>query len=155
MATDIVVVEGSDTNLIVNEADKSVIITCGAQGPQGSPGASGSTVIEVIAGEALGGGRAVVQKGEEAFYSDSNTIADINKVLGITTNAAVLGAIVNVQTGGELNDPSWNWNEGPIYNGLNGVLTQIAPITGFTLQVAVALSSTDILVNVHQGIIRS
>lgn len=120
----------------------------------GFPVVGEKAIIEVVAGEALGSNRVVQSDGTVAMYSDSATIANMPLVLGITTNAVNIGELSFIRTAGELYDATWTWVEGAVYNGLNGVLTQTPPTTGFVLQVATAISATKILIGIKQGIIR-
>lgn len=142
-------------NVIVSEVIETELLSSGQQGPAGPPGPSGEGAIVVIAGENLGGGRIVMHENDEAFYSSSDVTDDMDKVIGVTIGAVVIGADSNVRSSGELIDSSWSWASGPIYNGLNGIMTQTVPSTGFVLQVATALSPTKILINIKQGIFRS
>ena len=70
----------------------------------------------------------------------------LGSVIGITTQAADVGAQVAVAVGGEVDEPSWSWQPGPIYLGEEGALTQVAPASGFVVRVALALGASRILV---------
>lgn len=105
------------------------------------------------AGQALSALRAVYADGD-VYYANHADLATIN-VVGITTNAASPGDTVTVQTSGALSDGSWSWTPGPIYVGSNGALTQIAPVVGYLMEVARAVSATDIVINLQQPIIRA
>jgi hypothetical protein len=111
-------------------------------------------VIELNSGEDLGGQRIITSKSGDAFYSDPSVEIDGGKVVGLTTTATNLNDPCFIQTSGLMEDVTWTWTEGPVYNGANGVLTQTAPLTGFVLQVGIALTGTTILINIQQSIIR-
>lgn len=87
-------------------------------------------------------------------YASSNNINDANLVLGITINAGSAGSKVNVQLFGEMTEPSWNWIPGdPIFCGLNGLLTQTAPTSGFAIIVAEAILPQTVIVTLKSPII--
>lgn len=148
------VVTNPTSNVIVSEISNTELINSAQQGPAGPPGPDGTGAVVVTAGEALGGGRVVMHENDEAFYSSSDVQSSMDKVIGVTIGAVIIGAESNVRASGELIDSSWSWASGPIYNGLNGIMTQTVPSTGFVLQIATALSPTKILINIKQGILR-
>ncbi len=125
-------------------------VEVGMQGPPGIPGIQGppgdTPLLTAIAGTAIGGHRAVVFDSEgTVIYADQSIQSHAERVLGISTGAANAATEVTIQTGGELTEPSWNWDlELPIYLGTNGLLTQALPTTGFIEQLAIPLSATSI-----------
>jgi hypothetical protein len=123
-------------------------VTVASPGPQGPPGPSGtsSQSVNYPAGETLGGHRAVVIANGEAFYADKDTPSHAGQVVGVTTGAASAGNDVNIQFGGELEEPSWNWSPGPIYVDTNGQLTQTRPSSGWIMNIGVALTPTRIFI---------
>lgn len=121
---------------------------------KGVAGGGSSGILTLNSGETLGGNRIVVSKDGDAFYSDPSVLVDGGKVVGITTTATNLDDPCLVQTSGIMTEGTWTWNEGPVYNGSNGVLTQTAPISGFVLQIGIAVSATSILINIQQSITR-
>lgn len=124
-----------------------------AKGPKGDPG-PGFTEITLTAGSALGGHRAVIADGSsQAQYADHSIPEHLGRVVGITTGAAVMGADVAVTTSGEVIEPSWDWTAGKIFLGINGLLTQLAPTTGFIQVIGVALSPTKMLVDLQTPVL--
>lgn len=121
---------------------------------QGPAGAS-FIYVDYVAGVALGGHRAVVlDASEQAVYADKDTLTDRDKVIGITTGASIMGATAQIQTAGELTEPSWSWTAGDtIYLGTNGLLSNAAPVTGFVLKIGFAISPTKIFISIKQPII--
>src|SRR5205085_1073647 len=101
------------------------------------------------------GHRAVVaDTNGNAVYADSSEPSHANAVIGITTGAASEGAAVSVQNIGEMIEPSWQWAPDiPIYINANGILSQTAPTTGFSLVVGFAVTSTRIIIHITQPII--
>ncbi len=124
----------------------------GIRGPQGLPGSATST-NQYEAGQALSGHRAVRIQGDLAYYCDANELSHAGKAIGITVGAVLSGDMATVQTLGKLTEPSWNWNEGPVYVGANGLLTQSTAGHAFTQQVGVAVSATSIDINPQLAII--
>jgi hypothetical protein len=87
---------------------------------------------------------------------DLTNPADVQKIIGITSNAAASGAAVTVLTVGTLTEGGWSWVPGPIYCAASGgALTQTAPSTGAVVQVATAISATKIQVGIRPAILRS
>lgn len=86
-------------------------------------------------------------------YASSARPEDAHLVLGISKGAALTGSPVTIQTEGELTEPSWNWDlERPVFNGVDGILTQTSA-GGYSLIVGTPLTSTTILVSVKQPIV--
>lgn len=154
-----VVVETRDTVSVVTSLDTVSVITTPAEqgppGPQGPVGPAGSVYMTYTAGITLSGHKAVQIDGTgAAVYVDSGTVADAGRVLGITINAALLGAAVDVQATGEIDEVSWSWVPGqPVYVGANGSLTQTPPATGFIQAVGMAVAPTKLVVGIRTAII--
>jgi hypothetical protein len=127
----------------------------GPSGPVGPPGPTGGIALQYQAGEALGGHRMVVLDDTgKAVYADNTVLSHANKVLGMTTGAASMGGIATIQTGGEMTEPSWSWVlDTPIWLSSSGMLTQVAPVTGFSLIVAFPITATKIFINLREPII--
>lgn len=136
------------------------VVTVAEQGPPGPPGppsVSGEyiTYISKVAGVNISGHRVVRVSGNDTVdYADKDSLSDINKVIGVTLGASAQNDPINIQTNGEIEDVSFNWNINlPIYLGNNGYLTQVLPTTGFLLQVAIPVSNTKINVSIKQPIL--
>ena len=113
-------------------------------------------IITVTAGASLGGHRAVVIDSGVAQYADSTTTGNATRVVGLTKGAITSGTSGEVQTYGELVEPSFAWTPGePIYLGTNGQLTQTVPTSGFILQVAIAITATKIFIKQREPILIS
>jgi hypothetical protein len=115
---------------------------------------SGSVVPVFIAtaNTILSGHRCVVIDSGLAVYADKGTPSHATRVAGITRGAIASGASGEIQYGGEMSDPSFAFTPGAIYLGSNGLLTQTPPTSGFILEVAKALTSTRILINIQSPI---
>lgn len=111
-------------------------------------------VVEITAGEALGGHRVVIASNGEAFYADSTDTDDVGLVRGITVGAVSSGATATIQVYGPMIEPTWNWTPDlPIYFTSTGVLTQTIPTSGFLQQVAVAETATKIFIDLQTPIV--
>jgi hypothetical protein len=114
----------------------------------GTPAASVAVTYPTATG--VGGGRLVGIDNGDVVLIDSSIVATAYLAIGITRGAATPATSVEIITHGPVDDSSWTWNEGLVYAGLNGLLTQTAPSTGFVLNVGKAISPTRIIVNLQQ-----
>lgn len=125
----------------------------GIPGPPGPPGPAGSAAL-LAAGEAtipLSGHR-VVTPGPDGMlgYASNDDPDHLAAPLWVTLGAAGAGAPVSALMIGPLTEPSWNWTPGPVYLGINGMLTQTpptAPAALFLAQVGAAIGPTTIIVD--------
>lgn len=149
------VVTIGDEDHIVDQVRDIQIVTVGEVGPQGSQGdPGGATGVTKTAGVSLSGHRAVVlNSSSEAIYADSSVLTHRDKVLGITTGAASAGADATILTYGELVEPSWAWTlDEPVFLGLNGLLTQTVPTSGFVQRVGFPTSATSLFIDIDDAI---
>ena len=113
----------------------------------------------MTAGETLGGHRivAVDPASTRAIYASSDNPAHAIGVVGMTTGSVNQGDPVVVQTFGIVNEAGWNWDMSTprLFVGLNGVMTQTVPTSGFICQIATCLSPTSICIEKQQPIILS
>jgi hypothetical protein len=141
---------------VVEFVDRQVIFggEQGPSGPPGPPGPTGGEALQYQAGEALGGHRMVVLNDTgKAIYADNTVLSHANKVLGMTTGAVSMGDTATIQTGGEMTEPSWSWVlDTPIWLSSSGMLTQVAPVTGFSLIVAFPITAIKVFINLHEPI---
>ena len=137
---------------VIEIGPKAVIIEVPERGLPGVAGASGASTIERIAGQILGGHRAVWINAGQAFYASADDLTSSELVAGITTMAVSSGDSVVIQNAGEITEPSWNWSQGVVYLGLNGQLTQTPPSSGVNTEIGVALSATKLLVRIQRAI---
>jgi len=155
---DALVVESDTSGVSIVEDTHVHIVAEGSQGPQGiqgPTGPTGGTALQYPAGEALGGHRMVVlNDAGAAVYADHTNLTHANKVLGMTTGAASMGAIATIQTGGEHTEPSWSWTlNQPIYLNTTGLLTQVTPTTGFSLILGFPITTTSAFFAMREPII--
>ena len=120
---------------------------------------SGSqTALEGIAGDTLGGQRAVYLDSAGLYQYASNTVLeDSLRTIGITLNAAAVDEVIAVQTFGQIEEPSWSWDlDLPIYLGANGILTQTPPVGPsalFQRILGFPLSSTSMFLSMREPIV--
>jgi len=90
---------------------------------------------------------------DKAFIADVSDIAEINRIIGISKTAAIIGNSVEYVISGSLTDVLWSWDvTKPIFFDSNGDLTQTPPVAGFSMIVAIPITSTTINVTIKQGI---
>ena len=100
-------------------------------------------------GENLSGHRVVKIENDKSYYADNSVILDAFKIIGITKGASSIDADCIITTYGEMEETSWNWEEGkPLFLGTNGILTQTCPDSGFILQIATVLNSKKIFIDI-------
>lgn len=123
------------------------IVTIAAPGVQGRPGADGGVTVTLTAGATLGGHRLVTKQADgTAVYADNATVGSVP--LWLTLGAASLGAQVDAQATGVVDEPSWTWTPGPLYLGVAGALTQTLPTApAYLVQVGYATSPTSIVLD--------
>ncbi|MGA2433931.1 MAG: hypothetical protein ABSG25_01460 [Bryobacteraceae bacterium] len=125
------------------------------QGPAGPQGPAASGVYSKITGEDIGGDRVVIIDIDGLlYYADQTNLYDIDKILGITTQAGIQGTMIKVQGSGEMVEPSWSWDMTlPIYLGVNGLLTQILPTSRFLLEMGFPSSPISMIIKIGTPII--
>lgn len=154
-----IVVEGG-TTVIATDDTPSVLVAAeqgpaGKTGDVGPPGPAGGTAFTRVAAANVSGGKALtLNAAGECLHADGADMTMANRVAGIALNGGLPGDLITiVVTGGEIDEPTWNWIEGnPIFLGPDGALTQVAPSTGFVLVIGVAVGPTRILVKIQQPI---
>lgn len=129
----------------------------GPSGPPGTPGLPGSSqVISLTATEAIGGQRALIATGASgAAYASSADASHYSRVVGISVGAASLGAAVEVQSSGPMEELGWSWIPGQdLWLGSNGLLTQTYPAgAAFSQRLGFALSPTRIWVDISEPVL--
>lgn len=95
-------------------------------GVPGPAGAAGGTTRSYFAGETVGGHKAVVLDASgQVRLADADVADDFFRLVGLSLNAALVGASVQVQTLGEITFSGWAWTPGqPVFVGSGGALTQ-------------------------------
>jgi len=130
----------------------------GPVGPQGIPGPEGTSVASYTAGESISALRGcyVDSTIDKVFKADSTDNEHCLKFVGISTESGILDQPILIQRRGIIEDAFWSWNtigDSSIYLGIDGALTQIAPISGVRLRVGFAMSPTKILIDVSEAVV--
>jgi hypothetical protein len=148
--TSIEVIDLTETIEVIETAEQ------GPPGPVGPIGPAGGAALSKIAGENLSGQRIVVLRDNLAYYADPTDLADVAVLTGMTLGAAIEGTSVNIQSAGEIVEPSWNWvADMPIYLGLGGTMTQAQPTfpaMAYSAIVGFPTSSTSVMLSFREPI---
>ncbi|HRO02418.1 MAG TPA: hypothetical protein PLS69_02285 [Terricaulis sp.] len=129
------------------------IVNGGARGPAGPAGAPGGASFARIASVALGGHRVVrALPNDEVAYASSADPTHADLIIGITTGAANESEEISVAAGGEITEGSWTWTPGPVFCGVNGVLTQTPPASGFIRQIGTADAPDRLIIDLRPPI---
>ena len=120
---------------------------------QPNPHPQYAAISTAVAGESIGGHRAVyISDSGVAFYASSDA-ASAAVVAGISILSASTGTPVSYRMFGEIHEPSWNWTpELPIYLGLSGLLTQTPVASGWNIVLGLALTDTSMIVRIGDPI---
>ncbi len=151
---DVLYTVAEPTIIIESDVGTVNIIESILTGPQGAPGSAGNSIVNYPASIIIGGHRIVILNDlEKVEYADSTILSHANRIVGMSTGAAVTDANVTIQTYGEISEPSWNWIlNTPIWLGVNGLMTQTPPTVGFSLIIGFPISSTKMFINFHEPI---
>lgn len=125
----------------------------GAQGPAGPAGPAGGSsggTLTLQAGENLAVGDPVYVSANTFFKADNTTNF---KSVGIVPTATLAGFSVMVTTSGAITLTGLTPNS--FYFLGSGIITTVAPITGYVVRLGQAISSTTLLVNIEEGILLS
>lgn len=139
---------GPDMLASVSASNESALEFLALGGPPGERGPAADT-LDKTAAHTISGHRVVVAvAGGAVAVAEPATAGHAGRVVGITENAATAGSTVSVRHAGELVEPSWSWQVGPVWLGEGGTLTQTAPLSVFLLQVGVATAADTLLVKI-------
>jgi hypothetical protein len=121
----------------------------GVPGPPGPPGPAGGYAVGTAA-STLSGHRVVTASPDGTWrYASNDNLADLTAPLWVTTGAVDAGEQGEAVILGPITEPSWSWTPGPVYLGVDGMLTQVpptAPAAVFLAQVGFATSATTLFV---------
>ena len=88
-------------------------------------------------------------------YADQSNTTSYGKVIGLSKGAVVTGGLLEIVTASELAGFTGLIPNTQVYLGLNGLITQTVPTSGFIQQLGVAITSTSILVNLSLPLLLS
>lgn len=104
--------------------------------------------MQMLAGQTLSAGRAVVAVGGTAYYFQPSDPTHVRGIVGVTKSAANAGDPVDVQVGGIFEDIGLSLTpDAPVFVSANGVLTSTPASSGLWLYAGVAITSTRFLLN--------
>lgn len=64
------------------------------------------------------------------LQADAGTVGDAIGIIGMSTGVTIAGAQCTVRFNGSIQDDTWNWSLGLVFDGVNGAPTQ--DLTGLT-----------------------
>jgi len=151
----VVIVEGNDNQAadVVSPLVEFTQVDVLETGPQGRPGID-SVDLSIVAAAAIGGQRVIATDDQGlAVYADNLT--RYKTVIGISTGAAVQGAVVTVKPFGRLEDSSWNWNPAKgLFLGQNGLIVQDVPDNGVIVSLGHVASAEAIFITIGEYVER-
>jgi len=127
----------------------AVAIAAGPRGPEGPAGTGSAFDVQGVAAEPVQGSRVVaLDASDRLVHPDLGSAVDALRVLGIAlTSASAAGQAVTVRRRGPVSEAAWAWNEGPVFVGLNGQLTQTPVDPGWLCQIGMAINATTVEVD--------
>jgi hypothetical protein len=126
----------------------------GPQGPIGPEGISGIQSIVIFTNIPLSGNKVIAYTANGVAYADNTNLTHIGSVLGFTRTSCSANSNTSIQTFGFLNG-FYGLNSGlPVYLSTNGDLTQTVPTTGFVNNLGIAISSTELNINITMPIVK-
>lgn len=129
----------------------------GPAGPPGVPGPAGGAAMIFTAATPIGGHRVLALDAfNDVIYASADDPGTLNKIIGMSMNAAAAGGDLSVVLFGEVIEPSWNWDPAlPVYLGTNGVPTQTPPASpgsSYSLIVGFPTAATGLFLSVREPI---
>lgn len=149
-------VEVISTNVakVVTSTPEINVVTAAKQGIPGRDGDETTGNVNRSALEDISGHVIVIAQTGGVEIADPNDSSHMGKVVGITTHAATSGNTIEVKTDGLMDSVTWSWTPGELYLGTSGSITQTAPTTGVFLVIGIAISSTQIKIEIQDAIWR-
>lgn len=114
----------------------------------GGGAAIAAPLITRIASQAIGGFRVVRVGANNQFTLCDPATPFCADACGVTIGAAAQNAPASAQYSGEISDAAWNWNEGPVFCGAGGLLTQVEPVLGTIVQVGNPTGPQSLRINI-------
>lgn len=115
---------------------------------------AGAGIVTFPAGAALGGHRIVIlNANSEAIYASNLDPTHLHKVLGLTTGAVSIGSPATIRVSGEITESTWTWTlNQPIFLGIDGLITQTGPTTGFLVIIAFPITPTKVFIRIQEAV---
>lgn len=119
-----------------------------------SGGSGASEFVTLIAGATIQARHVVRAAGGVAMPVDTAIASHAQQVAGVSSSAATSGQAVVVKRFGVADEAAWDWQDGVVFCGPTGALTQSPSASGWLLQVARVISPTRIDIDIEQPIAR-
>lgn len=126
-------------------------IMAGQRGAQGLPGGDSPAVVRKAGAETSA--LRLVYESQALVYPADPAAETIFQVIGVSLTGGVLGADLNIQTEGFIDDSGWSWVEGLVFAGTNGTLTQTPPSSGYELVIGTASSPTRLNIHLEEPVL--
>lgn len=140
----------SDSAALVITGDRVKTVTIDTSSLIASSAAS--VVNTYTAGETISANQTLYELDGAVFKGDHDTLQRAN-IIGVALTAATIGQPVKVLQYGILEDGAFNWAPTDlIFVADNGVLTSVAPDTGYLTRIGKAITTTQILVSIDSPI---
>lgn len=123
----------------------------GAAGKRGADGGAGGQTLTRMAGQEVSALRAVYESQDRAYLINPDSDTSL-QMLGISISAGAFGDDITIQAMGVMDDAGWSWQEGIVFAGPDGVLTQVPPTTGWELVVGFASSPTRLNIEFNEPV---
>lgn len=129
----------------------------GPEGPEGRPGppgpsADGATLTFKV-DTPMSGHRCVRMDGDVLRTVSVDDVTHADTCFALTIGGGAAGTYVEVQSGGVVEEPGWSWRPGPVFVGLDGVLTQTLIRGTFEQRVGTAVGPTRMLLVIEPAVI--
>lgn len=115
--------------------------------------ASDNSILSVIAGEDLTSFKAVRLSNNQAFLYDYTDSSQFGECIGITITGALLGNSVNIKLFGKQTVAPTLINRKEYFAGVSGTLVDTAPVTGTLQKIGVAISTSDLFINLGSPVL--
>lgn len=138
----------AENSLLIKSAHSLDVIEIARTGAQGLSGGASAPLV-FTANEDISAFIPVFSTLTGVGVAKVSEPVNISKLIGISVTAALSGSNITVQNSGKVTNATWSWVEGSIYLG-EGVLTQTPPNSGILQLIAVALSATEIIMDIKQ-----
>lgn len=142
------------TNITVAPVVKTVVqaFPAGLKGDKGDAGTSFSYTVDSNLGN-VNSYTILASSPTGLKIADKDDITCVGNVVGVTSQSSVIGAPVEIITSGGILIGLTGLSVGEkYYLGSNGQLTATLPTTGFIQQIGVAISTTQIAINILTSI---
>lgn len=121
-------------------------------GVQGAQGVAGVAEFTMTAASQIHAGWAVAMDSDgDAYHPDRDVPTDADRVVGVAKDDSMTGEPVRVVTLGPL--VTGSWTQGPLYVDDDGSLTSTPPADRWQVQAAVAISATELFVDIKPAIV--